>query len=98
MQSIDQLPTEMRSTAQLILCAYPQGILEDEYLMLLYLLHKHMSDRVLADCLTFFINKSAFAVLHDIYSIASDSPDDNVLAPVYKRLIDCGFEDWIREA
>jgi hypothetical protein len=95
--NIDQIPTYIRATYVMVQCAFPSGIPEGEYSALLYILHTSMSDRVLAEVMTYFTPKNAFEALHDVMSAASDPPSTETVERVQQRLNDCGYEQWLAE-
>lgn len=65
------IPAHLVSTYQLLQCAFPQGIEEQEYLPLLSILYEEMSDRSLAQVISEFIGKEYPAVLNDVYRVIS---------------------------
>jgi hypothetical protein len=93
----DTIPEHIRSTYDLVRCVFPEGIPEAEYFVLLHILQRNMSQRVLAETLTFFTSKNQFELLHDVLSASVEAlPVDRVDA-LMQRLLKCGYDDWLRE-
>ncbi len=95
------VPAHLVSTYQLLQCAFPQGIEEQEYIPLLSILYEKMSDRALAQVIAEFVDKEYPVVLNDVYRVGaaetSLSGVDEVLSSVEQKLIRCNYEKWLIE-
>lgn len=95
------IPAYLVSTYQLLQCAFPQGIEEQEYLPLLSILYEEMSDRSLAQVICEFTGKEYPAVLNDVYRVGSaesvSSAIEEVRDSVKQKLIRCDYEKWLLE-
>lgn len=96
------IPAHLVSTYQLLQCAFPQGIEEQEYLPVLSILYEEMSDRSLAQVIADFTGKDYLAVLNDVYRVGaaevfSSSTVENVRDSVKQKLIRCNYEKWLLE-
>jgi hypothetical protein len=94
------IPSHLVSTYQLLQCAFPQGVMEQEYLPLLSLLYEQMSDRSLAQVIAEFTGKAYPVVLNDIYQIGSSaqSPDIKAVLPsIEQKLVQCNYKQWLAE-
>ncbi len=86
------------STYQMINCAFPDGIESEAYLPLLALLYDEMSDRSLARLVADYTGKDYYIVLNDVYRVKStDVPSPESIARVRKRLLACGYEEWLEQ-
>ncbi|MCU0534364.1 MAG: DUF3349 domain-containing protein [Hydrococcus sp. Prado102] len=96
------IPAHLVSTYQLLQCAFPQGIEEREYLPLLSILYKEMSDRCLAQVIAEFTEKEYPAVLNDVYRVGAaetfSSAVEEVLDSVKQKLIRCDYDKWLLES
>lgn len=77
--------------------AFPNGVCEEEYWIILYLMYDYMSDENLALIMSFFINKPLGIIENDIYRVCQMKFDSNLLEKVKNRLDKCGFEEWKKE-
>lgn len=96
------IPAHLVSTYQLLQCAFPQGIEEQEYFPLLTILYEEMSDRSLAQVIADFTGKGYPAVLNDVYRVGaaeafSSSAVEEVRDSVKQKLIRCDYEKWLLE-
>ena len=88
----------LQSTYKLIQCAFPKGIEPQNYLPLLALLSEEMSDRNLAEVVAYYSGKDYSVVLNDVYRVQSiDIPTSEAIANLKKRLLICGYEQWLDE-
>jgi hypothetical protein len=95
------IPTHLVSTYQLLQCAFPQGIDEQEYLLLLSVLYEEMSERSLAQVIAEFTKKNYHTVLNDVYRVGTTeifSPTEKILQSIKQKLIHCGYEKWLAES
>ncbi|WP_414586678.1 DUF3349 domain-containing protein [Scytonema sp. PCC 10023] len=97
------IPAHLVSTYQLLQCAFPQGIEEQEYIPLLSILYEQMSDRGLAQVIAEFTDREYHAVLNDVYRVGAALPFplpseiEEVLNSVKQKLIRCDYEKWLIE-
>jgi hypothetical protein len=94
------IPAHLVSTYQLLQCAFPQGIEDEEYFPLLSILYEQMSDRSLAQVIAEFTEREYPAVLNDVYRVGSPEmiPSvEEVLDSVKQKLIRCDYEKWLLE-
>lgn len=88
----------LQSTYKLIQCAFTKGIEPQNYLPLLALLSEEMSDRNLAEVVAYYSGKDYSVVLNDVYRVQSiDVPTSEAIANLKKRLLICGYEQWLEE-
>jgi hypothetical protein len=88
----------LQSTYKLIQCAFPKGIEPQNYLPLLALLSEEMSDRNLAEVVAYYSGKDYSVVINDVYRVQSiDLPTSEAIANLKKRLLICGYEQWLEE-
>ncbi len=96
------IPAHLMSTYQLLQCAFPQGIEESEYLPLLSILYKEMSDRSLAQVIAEWMGREYYAVLNDVYRVGAADlcplVSQGELDHVKQQLIQCGYEMWLLES
>ncbi|GFE68140.1 DUF3349 domain-containing protein [Chroococcus sp. FPU101] len=90
------------STYQLLQCAFPKGIEDQEYFPLLSILYEQMSDRSLARVIAEFTEKEYHSVLNDLYQVGSAETFfpvvEEVLDSVKQKLIYCDYEKWLLES
>lgn len=95
------IPAHLVSTYQLLECAFPQGIAEQEYLPLLSILYEQMSDRSLAQVIAEFTGREYHAVLNDVYRVGATKTFpfevEEILNSVKQKLIGCDYEKWLIE-
>lgn len=92
------IPAHLVSTYQLLQCAFPQGIEEQEYLPLLSVLYDQMSDRTLAQVIAEFTGKEYHVVLNDVYAVGSIATfSAEVLDAIKQKLMPCNYEMWLNE-
>jgi hypothetical protein len=95
-QGLKTMGDHLVSTSELVRRAYPDGVPEEEYFPLLFLLSGYLSDRNLAD----LAEQEKLAVgrvsyLNDVYRARQESPEN---AMVIARLSNAGLAEWIEEA
>ncbi|MEM8829182.1 MAG: DUF3349 domain-containing protein [Cyanobacteria bacterium P01_G01_bin.19] len=89
----------LRSTYELIRSSFPDGIDRDSYLPLLAILEQDMSDRNLAETISYYTKQDYSKVLNDVWAAQSTSiPSPESLERVKTRLLACGYEEWLNEA
>lgn len=92
------IPSYLKSTYELLKRAYPHGIDTESYLCLLSLLSKEMSDRNLAEVISYYTGKNYNLVLNDIYKVESFAVTySQNLTKVKEHLLTVGYQDWLEE-
>lgn len=89
-----QIPEYLKSTYTMLSETFPNGICEEDYWIILYLLYDYMSDENLALIMSFFIDKPVEIIVNDIYGVCHMELDSEVLNEVENRLNKFGFEEW----
>lgn len=93
------VPYAWRGVYRMLGKAYPLGIPESEYMLLICVLYEYMSDRNLAEVLSLFTGKKADMVLNDIYeSAATYRSSDEAFDSVKEKLVAQGLHVWAEEA
>jgi hypothetical protein len=94
----NDVPDYLQDIYNLLKCAFPEGIPENEYLPTMMLLHPKMSFRTLARVLAGLTNKPYIEVYNDASGFGMDPmPDPEEVEKVRQRLIECGFNDWLEK-
>lgn len=92
------IPAHLVSTYQLLQCAFPQGIEDQEYLPLLSILYEQMSDRSLAQAIVEFTGREYHIVLNDVYHVGAIAAfSAEVRDAIKQKLIHCDYEKWLVE-
>ena len=95
---LEGIPSHLFSTHQMVKRAFPKGIEEEAYLPLLALLSETMSIRNLAEVIARVSGRETSIVFHDILRAQStDIPNPETLNKIKQRLLQCGYQDWLRE-
>lgn len=93
MQSLDVI----KSTQEMLLYAFPNGISEECYWVLLYLLYDYMSDENLALVMSSLIKKPIGIIENDIYKAPKLQLDEKKIQEVKYKLDIQGFDEWKKE-
>ena len=94
------MPDHLRSTYEMVECAFPEGLPKDAYRSLIAVLVQVMSNRALARFLEHYLDMEYADALYDVYEIGVDGlqPDEpNWVEEVEQKLKRCGFDDWLEE-
>ncbi|MGF9908939.1 DUF3349 domain-containing protein [Brevibacillus sp. HB1.2] len=92
------IPKHLESTLNMLKRAYPNGISDKECFPLMSLLYEHMSDRNLAEVISFITGKEVAIALNDIHkSVSTKQLSEQELNMVREKLLEHGFEKWIDE-
>lgn len=92
----DFVPSYLMTTYMMVKCAFPDDISQGEYWALISLLHPHMSNRALGRVLGTITGEEYFKGYFDAAGFNSHTPvDANIVEIVTKRLINCGYEEWL---
>ncbi|MEO8608283.1 MAG: DUF3349 domain-containing protein [Chloroflexota bacterium] len=91
--------TPDESTAAFIKCAFPNGLLDEEYFPLLYILRNDMSIRAASSFVGMLLGKQYMEIYNDALGVNNKTllPDSEIVAQLKQRLIDCGYEMWLHE-
>lgn len=96
MSQSPEVPDYLQSTYQLLKCAFPNDITEEQYAAILHFLHPHMSFRTLATVLASVTNKTYIHILNDTMGYEGKPlVDSTIMDSVRKKLDDCGYDEWI---
>ena len=83
-------------TLRFLKCAFPDGLDESEYYMLLYILLQDMTYRAASWLVGVLLSKSYMDIYNDALGVKSRYiPDQNKYMELKKRLDDCGYEEWL---
>ncbi len=88
------VPLHLVSTFNMLKKAFPKGIDYASYFPVVYLLYDYMSDRNLADIISYFVDKDSSEILNDIYSIKDISVSEVTKLAVYEKLKAAGYDEW----
>jgi hypothetical protein len=91
-----KVPDELRKTHEMLKCAFPNGISDNDYLPLIAVLYEHMSHRQLAHIIGILVNTDYALILTDVYSVVSTAiPSESQVERIREQLIPCGYQEWI---
>ena len=75
----------------------PDGISEESYWVLLYLLYDYLADENLALVMSDLVEKEMGTIENDIYKVCKMQFDDKLVHDVKSRLDAQGFKEWQEE-
>lgn len=81
----------------MVSAAFPKGVRDEELLPLIRALYEHMSDRNLADAMSFITDRPAEILLNNVYEAAQLDATDRRVLDCTRRLERHGFSAWCRE-
>ncbi len=91
MQNNNVLPDYTDDILKVLICAFPDGVPEEEYWPLLSILHTTMSFWVIADVLSVVAHKDRSEVYNDASGFGVDPlPPEEAVDKVRQKLIHCG--------
>lgn len=95
----ENVPDELQDTFRMLKCAFPNGVEEEDFLPLLFVLNENMSFRQEAIVVGKLIGRDYTDLLNNIYLVASESynPDFIATQKVKQKLMPCGYENWVKE-
>jgi hypothetical protein len=97
MEEANQVPDYLQDIYEILKCAFPDGISEEEYWPVLALLHQVMSHRTLARVLSIIADKMYIEVYNDASGFGLDPlPHPDEIEKVRQKLNPCGFEEWFQ--
>ena len=76
------IPDSLKSTLEMLSQAFPDGIGEECYWILIYLLYDHMADENLALVMSNVIDKSFEIIANDIYKVHNLDLDETAIQEV----------------
>ena len=98
MKPREEIPDYLHATYDMLKCAFPDGVPEEEYWSVMVLIHPYMSFRALADVLSAVTNKDNFWVYNDATGFGLDPlPDPAETEKVKQKLDACGYDAWVEE-
>ena len=89
-----KIPEYLKSTQAMISQAFPDGMDEESYWALIYLLYDHICDENLVLVLSTFVEKPWGVIANDIYKVNRFKIDEKILQKVKAGLDAHGFEEW----
>lgn len=89
-----RIPEFLESTYSMLTESFPNGIREEYYWVILYLLYDHMADENLALVMSCFTNKPLEIIANDIYKVCRMEFDSELIEEVKSRFDECGFKEW----
>ncbi len=89
-----KLPDYLESTQEMISQAFPDGIDEESYWALIYLLYDYIADENLALVLSVFVEKPWEVIVNDIYKVNGLRVEEKVIKKVKAELDAHGFDEW----
>ncbi|MFB9244488.1 DUF3349 domain-containing protein [Massilia antarctica] len=92
-----QIEEQLMKTVALIKRAYPEGFPNDEYRAVLNILYEHMSDRNLAEVISFFTERDYAFTYNEVLEIGSKESEVKNTQIAMDKLIDAGLPKWIEE-
>ena len=92
------VPEYLQDTYDLLKCAFPSSIPEDEYFQVIRLLHPYMSYRALTKVLAAVQGGTYADFMNDTmgFDINSDEGTES-LEVTEKKLIECGYKKWCND-
>ena len=96
-----QVPPHLRSTYEMIVAAFPNGVPDVMYLPLLALLADNMSFRGVANVMALVSGNEAPLIYHDVLVAISPNserkPEPSCIDSVRQLLLPHGYERWAME-
>lgn len=96
-QKEEQIAEHLMKTVSLIKSAYSAGIPDDEYKAVLCILYEHMSDRNLAETMSFYTGRDYAIVYNDVLDVGSKKAAIQNTQLAMDKLINAGLLKWIEE-
>jgi uncharacterized protein DUF3349 len=95
------VPYYLQDTYEMLKCAYPGGINEEDYIPVLAVLHPHMSNRTLARVLAALTDRDYIYALNETMGFQVGDPlypfEASDIDRVKEKLMPCGFEEWVNK-
>lgn len=91
------VPDHLRDTYDLLKCAFPDGLPDEEYWPVLSLLHPSMSFRSIAKVLSALTDKDYIEVYNDASGFGLDPPPSpDIVQKVKHKMDTCGYKEWLK--
>lgn len=98
MSSDNSVPSYLQDIYEVLRCAFPEGVSDEEYWPVLSILHQVMSFWTIADVLSVLSNKDRSEVYNDASGFGLDpAPPTTEVEKVKHKLNTCGYEEWFRK-
>lgn len=88
------IPDFLKSTQQMLVHAFPNGISEECYWVLIFLLYNHMADENLAVVMSYVVEKPLGIIANDLYKVNDLELAEKAIQEVECELNKYGFEKW----
>lgn len=93
------IPEHLQTTYAMVHCAFPAGIVPDDYLPLLAVLCEEMSFREGAATMALFLGGDYVLYLDDAYAARSaQGPSEYEVQRIKALLVPCGYQAWLDES
>ncbi len=89
-----KIPDYLKSTYTMLFQAFPNGVDEERYWAVLYLLYDYMADENLALIMSVFVERPLEVIANDIYKVCQLKLDKEVIKEVKRKLDTYGYEEW----
>ncbi len=93
----DKVPMHLVSTFNMLKKAFPRGIDYTSYYPVVYFLYDYMSNRNLAEIMSYFVDKDSAVILNDVYSIGIITISESDKRAIELMLNEAGYEEWKKE-
>ena len=91
-----EVPDYLHELFDLVHCAYPIRIPEEDYWSVIALLHPYCSFRTIPHVLAALTDKDYFWIYNDVMGFGMDPmPPDEDIARVKQKLDACGYQEWV---
>src|SRR5688500_7343361 len=84
-------------TAQFATCVFPDGLQEEEYFPLLFLLTQEMSLRTASAFVGGLLGMSYVEIYNDASGARNSKPNPKIIERLKHRLEECGYHQWLDE-
>ncbi len=88
------IPYFLKSTQEMLFQAFPKGVSEEYYWILIYLLYDYLADENLALVMSSVTGKPIEIISNDIYKVNQVALDNKTIQEVEFQLDLYGFEEW----
>jgi Uma2 family endonuclease len=99
MENESKIPAYLQDIYPMLKCAFPDGVLQSDYIALLAIVHGSMSFRRIAEALSVLTGKDYSVVYNDASGFRIGETryplEPDTLDRVREKLILCGFESWL---
>lgn len=89
-----KIPDNLTATLKMLLQAFPAGVSEEYYWILIYLLYDYLADENLALVMSNVTDRPVEIIANDIYKINQVTLDKKAIQEVEYMLNAHGFEEW----